>query len=228
MTDGSLPLTEPGESTLHTSDAFRVLDVSRMTAWLAAYPLVTLVSADDGRHPRTSVAPLILRTASDGLGLFSHLDRRNPQAAHAIAGRPFLAVAQGPRSYVSPAWFPRRPAAPTYLHITVHVQCVPEVIETPEAEQVLLDTFAAFERERDGWEFDGGARYLSGMSKGITAFELHVRGIEAACKLSQNRDAAEQEAIAARLEQSDASDDRAIAAMIREALGTEATARATD
>ncbi len=44
MTDGSLPLTEPGESTLHTSDAFRVLDVSRMTAWLAAYPLVTLVS----------------------------------------------------------------------------------------------------------------------------------------------------------------------------------------
>src|SRR5438477_2445375 len=79
MTDGSLPLTEPGESTLHTSDAFRVLDVSRMTAWLAAYPLVTLVSADDGRHPRTSVAPLILRTASDGLGLFSHLDRRNPR-----------------------------------------------------------------------------------------------------------------------------------------------------
>src|SRR6266508_3930323 len=113
MTDGSLPLTEPGESTLHTSDAFRVLDVSRMTAWLAAYPLVTLVSADDGRHPRTSVAPLILRTASDGLGLFSHLDRRNPQAAHAMAGRPFLVVAQGPRSYVSPAWFPRRPAAPT-------------------------------------------------------------------------------------------------------------------
>ena len=112
-----------------------------------------------------------------------------------MAGRPFLVVAQGPRSYVSPAWFPRRPAAPTYLHITVHVQCVPQVIETPEAEQVLLDTVVAFERERDGWVFDGGARYLSGMSKGIAAFELHVRGIEAACKLSQTRDGGEQEAI---------------------------------
>ena len=228
MTEATLPLAPPGESTLHTSDAFRVLDVWRMTAWLAAYPLVTLVSADDGRHPRSSVAPLILRTAPNQVRLFSHLDRRNPQAAHAIAGRPFLVVAQGPRSYVSPGWFPRRPAAPTYLHITVHVQCVPEVIEAADAEQVLLDTVAALERKRDRWEFDGGARYLAGMSKGITAFELHVRGIEAACKLSQKRDVTEQEAIAARLEQSDMSDDRAIAALIREALGAEAIARAGD
>jgi transcriptional regulator len=224
MTEARLPLSGPEESTLHTSDAFRVLDVSRMTAWLAAYPLVSLVSADDGRHARSSVAPLILRTEANQLRLFSHLDRRNPQAAHATAGRPFLVIAQGPRSYVSPAWFPRRPAAPTYLHITVHVQCVPEVIAAQDAEGVLLDTVAAFEKERDGWEFDGGERYLSGMSKGITAFELHVRGIEAACKLSQNRDAEEQAAIAARLEQSDMSDDKAIAALIRRSLSTDVPA----
>jgi transcriptional regulator len=227
MTDASLPLAGPDHSTLHTNDGFRVTDVSRMTAWLAAYPLVNLVSADDGRHPRSSVAPLILRGAPDQLRLFSHLDRRNPQAAHAVAGRPFLVVSQGPRAYVSPAWLPRRPAAPTYLHITVHVQAVPEVMDAQDAEQVLLDTVAAFERGREGWEFDGGARYLSGMSKGITAFELRVRGIEAACKLSQNRDVEEQEAIAVHLEQSDASDDRAIAALIRERLATEATARAS-
>src|SRR6266566_5021193 len=228
MTDGSLPLTEPGESTLHTSDAFRVLDVSRMTAWLAAYPLVTLVSADDGRHPRTSVAPLILRTASDGLGLFSHLDRRNPQggARHgwtSIPGRRARAALVCLAGVV--------PSETSRADLSAH-HC-PRSVRPTGHRDAGSGTSAPGHgrriRKRAGrLGVRRCARYLSGMSKGIAAFELHVRGIEAACKLSQDRDGGEQEAIAARLEQSEVSDDRAIAAMIREALGTEATARATD
>jgi predicted FMN-binding regulatory protein PaiB len=47
---------------------------------------------------------------------------------------------------------------------------------------------------------------------------LHVIGVQAACKLSQNRDPDEREAIATRMEQSSDSDERVIANMIRRSL----------
>jgi predicted FMN-binding regulatory protein PaiB len=86
---------------------------------------------------------------------------------------------------------------------------------------VLLDTVAAFENVRDGWEYDGGERYLNAMNSGIAAFELHVNGIQAACKLSQNRDREEREAIATNLERSGNSGEQAIADLIRRSLDAE-------
>ncbi len=114
-----------GTHTLHTTDSFRVTDVEQIAAWLAEYPLVTLVSADEHGRPRASVSPLLLRRRENTLRLFAHLDRRNPQLEHIAAARPLLVIAQGPQAYVSPGWFSRRPAAPTYLHVTVHVQATP-------------------------------------------------------------------------------------------------------
>jgi transcriptional regulator len=221
MTKPLLPLTQPADSTLHAPDSFRVTDVEKIVDWLAEYPLVTLVTADEQGRPRSSVSPLLLRRSEDDLRLYAHLDRRNPQVEHLAAQRPVLVIAQGPQAYVSPAWFKRRPAAPTYLHLTVHVQARPELLDQAAAIDVLLDTVAAFERDRDGWEYDGGERYLQGMSKGIAAFELHVDGVEAACKLSQNRDHEERIAIAARLSQSTESGERAIASLLRDSIKNE-------
>lgn len=211
-----LAATHPASSTLHIPDSFRVTDVGQMIAWLRAYPLVTLVTAGDDGQPRSSVGPLLVRSGPDWLRLYSHLDRQNGQIEHLAAGRRVLVIAQGPQAYVSPAWFERRPAAPTYFHITVHIQARPELLDQAAAVDVLLDTVAAFERDRDGWEFDGGDRYLRGMSKGIAAFELRVEAIEAACKLGQDRRQAERDAIAERLARSDDSRERKIAELLRD------------
>jgi hypothetical protein len=112
MTKPLLPLTQPADSTLHTPDSFRVTDVEKIVDWLAQYPLVTLVTADEQGRPRSSVSPLLLRRGVEHLRLYAHLDRRNPQVEHLAAGRRALIIAQGPQAYVSPAWFQRRPAAP--------------------------------------------------------------------------------------------------------------------
>lgn len=210
-----LPLTEPDASTLHTTDTFRVRDVEQILAWLAAYPLVSIVTADANGLPRVSPAPLLIRRDDGSTRLFSHLDRRNPQLVHLETGKPFLVVAQGPRAYASPAWFKRRPAAPSYLHVTVHVHASAEILNDDAASDVLLDTVEQFERDRDRWSYDGGERYLRAMSGGISAFELHVIGVEAAGKINQNRSREERIAIATHLEQSSSSDAREIAAMIR-------------
>jgi transcriptional regulator len=197
---------------------FRVDDRTRQLEWLATYSLGTLISSDDDGWPRASSMPLIVRPDEQGRErLYGHLDRRNPQAEHLERGKPLLYVAYGPRAYVSPGWFPRRPAAPTYLHVTVHVRGRAKLLDHEQTKWVLLETVETFEqRQPEPWSYDSGERFLDGMAKGVVAFELQIEATGAARKLSQDRDQQERTLIADRLAASDRDEDRAIAEMLRE------------
>jgi transcriptional regulator len=110
------------EPIIHVGRRFRIADRTQMLARLVAYDLGTLISIGAAGWPRASASPLVIRPDDRGQPrLYAHLDRRKPQPA--LARAPIAAlVAQGHRAYVSPGWFPRRPSAPTYLHVTVHVR----------------------------------------------------------------------------------------------------------
>jgi transcriptional regulator len=202
---------------IHVGRSFRVTDRSQALEWLATYNLGNLITSGADGWPRMSASPLIVRPDEQGQPhLYAHLDRRNPQAEHLRGGQPMLYVAQGPRAYVSPGWFRRRPAAPTYLHVTVHVRAHAELLDEERTAWLLLETATTFERRLlRPWRYDSGDRFLRGSAQGIAGFELLVEGIEAACKLSQDRSREEREAIATELERSERSDDRAIAGMLR-------------
>jgi transcriptional regulator len=203
---------------MHVGQRFRVADRTQMLTWLAAYNLGTLVSTDADGWPRASASPLVIRSDDRGQPrVYAHLDRRNPQLEHLQERRQLLYVAQGPRAYVSPGWFPRRPAAPTYLHITVHVRGRARLLDEEQTAWLLLETVATFEsRQPQPWSYDSGERFLNGSARGVAAFELIVDEIEAACKLSQDRSPEERTLIAAELERSERSDDQDVAAMLRE------------
>jgi len=205
------------EPILHTGRRFRVADRGQALDWLAVYNLGTLISTGADGWPRASASPLVVRSDEQGRPrLYAHLDRRNPQVEHMRERRPLLYVAQGPRAYVSPSWFPRRPAAPTYLHVTVQVRGHAEPLDEEHTAWLLLETVATFEQRLPRpWHYDSGERFLNGSAKAVAGFELVVDEIDAACKLSQDRSAEERTLIAAHLEQSEHSDDRVIAAMLR-------------
>lgn len=207
-----------GEPILHVGRNFLVDDRAHALEWLAAYNLGTLISTDLSGWPRASTSPLVVSLHDDPCEarIYGHLDRRNPQVEHLRERRPLLYVAHGPRAYVSPGWFPRRPAAPTYLHVTVHVRGHAKLLDEERTAQLLLETVATFEqRLPQPWRYDSGERFLTGSAKGVVGFELVVAEIEAACKLSQNRSAEERGLIATELEQSGRTDDQQIAAMLR-------------
>jgi transcriptional regulator len=206
------------EPIMHVGKSFRIADRPQMLAWLAAYNLGTLIRTDAYGWPRASASPLVIRPDDRGQPrVYAHLDRRNPQLEHLQDGRPLLYVAQGPRAYVSPGWFPRRPAAPTYLHITVHVRGRARLLDEEQTAWLLLETVATFEsRQPRPWSYDSGERFLNGSAKGVAAFELVVDEIEAACKLSQDRSPEERMLSAAELERRERSDDPDVAAMLRE------------
>jgi transcriptional regulator len=98
------------EPIIHVGRRFRIADRAQMLTWLAAYNLGTLISTDADCWSRASASPLVVRPDDRGQPrIYAHLDRRNPQLEHLQERRPLPYVAQGPRAYVSPGWFPRRP-----------------------------------------------------------------------------------------------------------------------
>jgi transcriptional regulator len=212
-----------GEPILHVGRRFRVADRARALDWLSTYNLGSLISAGADGWPRASTSPLIIRHDEHGSPrLYAHLDRRNPQVEHLRERRPLLYVAHGPRAYVSPGWFPRRPAAPTYLHVTVHVRGRAELLDEERTAWLLLETVATFERRLSRpWTYDSGEHFLKGSAKAVAAYELVVEEVDAAWKLSQDRSAEERRLIAAELEKSEQSDDRAIAVLVRAATKSE-------
>src|SRR3546814_7071149 len=79
--------------------------------------------------------------------------RQNPQWRWFADGGESLIVFHGPHAYVSPTWYERQPAVPTWNYATVHAYGRPHIVEEPARERALLDRLvAAYETE---WSLAG-------------------------------------------------------------------------
>ncbi len=149
--------------------------------------------------------------------LLCHLARPNPQVADLKAGREALVVFAGPNAYVSPSWYEKKPAVPTWNYVAVHAYGTPRAIEG-EAELIRLVGDLA-ERHEGGraapWRLaDEPADYAKGMVRGIIGFAIPVTRLEGKLKLSQNRSAADRGRVIAALRGENDPGAAAIAALM--------------
>ena len=78
----------------------------------------------------------------------------------------------GLRAYVSPGWFPRRPAAPTYLHVTVHVRGDARLLVVVPTSLVKISTTDGPQLVL-GRESSGGKR--GWQTEGLEQLRIHER-----------------------------------------------------
>lgn len=177
---------------------FGMTDGDEIAALVDAAGTADLVTFD-GARPVASLIPVIWdrdpSPRSPHGRLLGHLALANPQWQS--AGATALAIVRGPQAYISPSWYPstaarRGRAVPTWNYIAVHLTG-PLVVHRDE--QWLRDVVARLtdrhERGRPGrWSVAGAPEdYISGMLRAIVGVEVLVHSVEAAGKLSQNRDA---------------------------------------
>jgi len=148
----------------------------------------------------THAPVLIDRDLPDGSSLVGHLARANPHAQR-LRSETVIAF-EGPHGYVSPSWYGRTPAAPTYNYVAVHVRGNVEILSDPErALAVITATTAQFEQGRERtWSLGPSLDYARQLLADLVAFRLRVTEIEGAFKLSQEQDQATRERVIAGLE----------------------------
>ncbi|MCA4900549.1 MAG: FMN-binding negative transcriptional regulator [Bacteroidota bacterium] len=145
-----------------------------------------LVSQVEGKPWATHI-PMYL--SDDGKTLTSHMSRGNAQWKSLVNQNEVLAIFQGPHAYISSSWYDHE-NVPTWNYIAVHVYGTVRLIEGEELIDSLKKLVNKYEKHSNQPVTVEGMSetFLQHEIRGIVAFELNIKRMEAAYKLSQNRD----------------------------------------
>jgi transcriptional regulator len=178
---------------------FKESDGAFIRSFLQGHGFATLVSCENEVPVATHLLLETRELDAAQLVLSGHMSRENPQWRSFNPEKEILAIFQGPHSYVSGGWYTVT-SAPTWNYISMHVYGLPRLIEDRG------ELFALLKRLVDSQEakYEEGSRYrieslpddiLQGMMNGIVGFQVNVTRVEAAAKLSQNRNANDYQTI---------------------------------
>lgn len=175
-------------------------------ALIAAHPLGLLITSGPGGLQANPVPFLIDAEASERGTLRAHLARADPQIAELAAVSDCLVVFQGPQHYISPALYPTKretgKVVPTWNYITVHAWGTPRVIDDAGWLRQQIDDLTRHKEHAQPapWHVsDAPDIYIDAQIKGIVGVEIPIARIEGKWKVSQNRNAADQQGVAAGL-----------------------------
>lgn len=180
---------------------FKQHNIEEVRSFLKKNSFGILISQVSGKPWATHI-PLELEVNGEGKEvLVGHLSRGNRQWKEFEMNEEVLAIFNGPHTYISSSWYDHE-NVPTWNYIAVHVY---GKIRTIEGEELL----ASLKRLVDKYEARSqypitvermSRKFLESELKGIVGFELIITDIQAAYKLSQNRDAKNKTQIISELE----------------------------
>lgn len=172
--------------------------------FIREYGFAILVNQTEGKLWATHL-PLELDENAQGQEvLLGHMSRANPQWREMENNAAVMAIFQGPHAYISSSWYDHE-NVPTWNYIAVHVYGTMKILEG----EVLLESLKKLvNRYEAGSEkpvtVEGfSEKFLSSHLKGLVGFEITITDVQAAYKLSQNRDEANHANIVKELEKQD-------------------------
>jgi transcriptional regulator len=148
-----------------------------------------LINTVNGRLWASHI-PMMLVKDNDGRDiLIGHLSKANPQWKEFGTSQEVLAVFTGPHSYISSSWYDHE-NVPTWNYIAVHIYGKIEIIEGEELKHYLSEMVDKYEAlmPHPVSVRKMSEHFVSSEMNGIVGFRIHISEIQAARKLSQNRD----------------------------------------
>jgi transcriptional regulator len=183
----------PGE-TLYIPQPHLVKDRKLLHDFMDEFAFVDLVTAAPAIRI-THIPALLRRDAGKHGTVFGHISRQNPQRAALESREQGMIVFRGPHSYISPSWYAKTEAVPTWNFAVVHASGKLKPITDKKALQGLL---AQLIQKFDQSTYDFHKlpeSYVDGMVGGIIGFEMEIELLEGKFKLGQERSAADQAGI---------------------------------
>lgn len=189
---------------------FNAKDRAHAAALVREYAFASLISNDDEGLPFVTHLPLHLVEDGEQWTLLGHCAKPNPHWKYLQARPQAVVTFMGPHAYMSPKVYPDLARVPTWNYLAVHCVVTAQIIEEPEAKDVLLknligDHEPPYAQQWKGLDVDFQQKMLSG----IVAFQLKVNKMECKLKLNQHRKEAHS-AMRAAYEQG-GEDERALA-----------------
>jgi len=171
---------------MHIPKYYREEDRKKIVEFLRSNGFPALVSHDGENLLATHLPVEVVENADGSLTILGHMSRANPQWK-SFGDQEVLLIFQGAHTYISPRWY-NHVNVPTWNYINVHVYGKVRMLEGEELSSLLSELIAKHETGT-GYSMDGlPADFVEKEMRGVAGFALEVTRLDAASKLSQNRD----------------------------------------
>jgi transcriptional regulator len=195
---------------MYIPHSFRFEDRQEKISFITQYSFASIITNVDA-IPVATLLPFTVYDNGEKLFVRSHFSAANEQAKH-IENATSLVIFNGPHAYISPANYDKRESVPTWNYITVHAYGTARVIHNEKAKRNMLEQMIASYESSYQQQFENlPEKFITGMMKGIVAFEIEVTRLDGQKKLSQNKTTEERTRIIQSLEQSGDATERELA-----------------
>ncbi|MED0895626.1 FMN-binding negative transcriptional regulator [Aneurinibacillus migulanus] len=192
------------------------MDHDKAVQMIKSYPFALLITVDE-RRPLATHIPLEIREDEGKIYATGHIAYGNMQKKTLDNNSDVLLIFQGPHAYISSSWYEIE-EVPTWDYLAVHAYGTARVISGDELKSALDTMLKHYESHRENgrlWDtFD--PELLESEMKGIVGFEIEITDIQAAAKMSQNRNNTDYKSIVAELEKSNEQEEIQVAQWMRE------------
>ena len=173
---------------MHIPKLFEITDNTIIEKFVKENGLATLITKSSDFPVGTHI-PIDLETNENGdKVLWGHISKANPQWKEFEKDENVLVIFLSPvHSYISSSWY-NHPNAPTWNYLSVHITGKLKIIEGEKLwESVRRLTNRYEQKVANPVSLDTLPESVQKQMKGIVGFEISIDKIEAAFKLSQNR-----------------------------------------
>lgn len=160
-----------------------------------------LVVEAEGKMTATHIPLELYKNEAGEDVLCGHISKANPQWKNFETTKEVLAIFSGPHTYISSSWYDHE-NVPTWNYIAAHVYGSIHIMSDEEVLKALKRLVNKYEKASekpvDLDKMTPG--YVEKEMRGVIGFEIKITKIEAAYKLSQNRDQKNHDVIVKELE----------------------------
>ncbi len=194
---------------MYTPKLYREEDRSEILDFLKKNNFPALVTHDGERLVATHLPVEVVETENDGLTIYSHMSRANPQWK-SFGEQEAMFIFQGAHTYISPTWY-NHVNVPTWNYMMVHVYGTLQIMTDAELYSTLSrlverhEAASAYRLESLPQDF------VEKEMKGTVGFSMQVTRMDAGYKLSQNRNDEDHANIINELNKQDNDDARKVA-----------------
>lgn len=174
---------------MYIPNYFRQENLEEVKSFLQQNSFGMLVSQVNHRPWATHIPLELSKNTLGDEVLLGHISRGNKQWKDFDKNEEVLAIFTGPHAYISSSWYDHE-NVPTWNYVAVHVYGELRLIEGDElmaSLRKLVDKYEASSIHPVKVE-NMSAKFLESELRGMVGFEIRITDIEAAYKLSQNRD----------------------------------------
>lgn len=197
---------------------FKVTNVDEIWDFVQNNSFGTIVTTKQGKPVATHL-PLGLNKKGDDYYITGHMAYGNTQWRTFETCEDVLVMFQGPHAYISSSWYSQE-NVPTWNYQAIHMYGKASILEKDELIEELTRMLEKYEQNRENpvlWD-KLSSELIDNQLKGVVGFKIKVEEIQAAYKLSQNRNETDYNNIIDKLQNEGNSNSKQMAELMEKRL----------